>query len=113
MIILSYMDFGKKLKQVRLEKGLTQTELAKLSGVSQGVITNYERGFRTPTLEKAILLAKALKVPVEQFAEPVKSIKEKKRVHKNSRSGKIQELFEKLPPAKQENVFQLVKGLVS
>jgi transcriptional regulator with XRE-family HTH domain len=113
MIILSYMEFGKKLRQLRKGKGLTQIELAQKSGVSQGVITNYERGFRTPTLEKAILLAKALNVAVEQFSEPVKAVKEVKRVHRNSRNVKIQELFEKLPPTKQENVFQLVKGLLS
>jgi transcriptional regulator with XRE-family HTH domain len=106
------MDFGPKLKQLRQESGMTQVELAAKAGLSQGVITNYERGFRTPTLENALLIAKALGLPVEEFAEPTKKTKAaSKRIHKNSKSIKIQELFNKLTPAKQDNVFRLVKEL--
>ena len=106
------MEFGKKLKQLRLEKGLTQVELAEKSGVSQGVITNYERGFRTPTLQKAIFIAKALNVPVEEFGNPPKKQNSKTtRVHRNSKSVKIQELFNRLTPDKQKSVFKIVKDL--
>ncbi|MGF3225947.1 helix-turn-helix domain-containing protein [Facklamia sp. P12932] len=36
------MSFGKKLKQLREEKGLTQTELAEVLGTSLKTISNYE-----------------------------------------------------------------------
>jgi len=39
--------FGKRLKELRLEKGLTQEELSKLSGVSFPTISRYENGKRT------------------------------------------------------------------
>jgi transcriptional regulator with XRE-family HTH domain len=42
-----------------------QQDLAKQAGVSQQLIGHYENGIRAPKLEKAILLAKALGVPVE------------------------------------------------
>jgi transcriptional regulator with XRE-family HTH domain len=41
-------SFGSRLKRYRTERGLTQSELAGLLGVSQETITNYERNGRFP-----------------------------------------------------------------
>lgn len=38
---------GKRLKALMFEKGITQAELAKRAGITQGAITNYIKG-RTP-----------------------------------------------------------------
>ena len=42
------MTFGEKLKYHRLEKGLKQTELAKLAGLGLNTISNYELGKTRP-----------------------------------------------------------------
>jgi len=42
------MTFGEKLKHYRLEKGLKQTELAKLAGLGLNTISNYELGKTRP-----------------------------------------------------------------
>ena len=42
------MRFGKKLRALRKEKGLTQAELAKLAGLGLKTITNYEKGSTYP-----------------------------------------------------------------
>ena len=44
-------DFAQKLKELRLEKGLTQAETAKELGLSRNAIGNYETGIREPSLE--------------------------------------------------------------
>lgn len=48
--------FKDKLKQLRLDKGVTQSDIAKAIGVSPATISNYEQGTREPrrieTLEK-------------------------------------------------------------
>lgn len=100
---------------MRKENGLTQQDLAKKAGVSQQLIGHYENGFRAPKLEKAILLAKALGVPVEVIngqLEKKKSAETMPRKHRNSRVIKIQEIFEQLSPDKQKSVLDHAKALL-
>jgi len=52
--------FGKKLKECREEKGLSQRELAKLLNTSYSVIGKYERDQMTPSIEAAKKLAELL-----------------------------------------------------
>ena len=42
-----YKEFGEKIKNLRKQKGLTQTELAKKMGTTQSTIYKYEKGLRT------------------------------------------------------------------
>ena len=44
-------DLGQKLKDLRLEKGLTQAEVSKKLGLTRTAIANYELGIREPSLE--------------------------------------------------------------
>lgn len=41
---LNKIDIGKKLKKIRLERGLTQRELAKILNTTHSVIWSYENG---------------------------------------------------------------------
>ena len=45
---------GARLREVRKEKGLTQTELGELIGVGKSAICCYEKETRNPTLEAFI-----------------------------------------------------------
>ncbi|MFL5340225.1 MAG: helix-turn-helix domain-containing protein [Gemmataceae bacterium] len=65
------MTFGDKLKALRQTAGLTQTDLAAKSGVSLGVIHDYEQGKKEPTLRSAVRLAAALGLSIEVLAECV------------------------------------------
>lgn len=51
-------DFIERLKELRIEHGLTQTQLAKETGISQAGIAKWETGDRTPSMECIIILAK-------------------------------------------------------
>ncbi|MBE6722722.1 MAG: helix-turn-helix domain-containing protein [Ruminococcaceae bacterium] len=53
------MSFGSRLKQKRKEKGLKQSELGKLLGVTGSAIGNYENDFSSP---KADILYKVFDV---------------------------------------------------
>ena len=57
--------FPKRLKELRLKKGLTQTELGKKLGVKQSTFTNWENGKREPNFETLIKLADLLEVSVD------------------------------------------------
>ena len=54
--------FGKRLKDTRKERGLTQQQLGDMVGVTKVSICCYENGTRTPTLETLIDLADNLNV---------------------------------------------------
>ena len=56
------LDFGKKLKELRKEKGLTQQELAAMIGVHVMSIRRYEAGTRVPGMDECRKLADALNV---------------------------------------------------
>lgn len=50
----------KALMDARLEKGLTQKELAEMTGISQGDISRIERGTANPSIKTIQRLATAL-----------------------------------------------------
>ena len=45
------LDFGKRLKALRLEKGWTQEMLAKRLGLSKSIVSAYETSLRYPSYE--------------------------------------------------------------
>lgn len=61
------MDIGGKIKEMRNAAGLTQSQLAQLSGVAPITIRQYETGKRQPRIEQLQKIAKALKVSVAVF----------------------------------------------
>ncbi len=48
--------FPQRLKELREEKKLSQTQLAKLTGISQPSITRWENGERVPNIDSIIIL---------------------------------------------------------
>lgn len=46
-----------RLIKLRENEGISQEELARRTGLSRGMISNYERGFRNPELKNLIILA--------------------------------------------------------
>lgn len=49
---------GQRLQEQRLLKNLSQKEVAKSIGISASIISNYESGERTPSVEVLIALAR-------------------------------------------------------
>lgn len=61
------MKFNERLKKMREEKGLTQVQLANLSGISSRMIQKYECGGSRPRYDAAEKLAKALNASVSEL----------------------------------------------
>lgn len=51
---------GKNVKEARLSAGLSQEQLAELSGFTQQYLSGLERGHRNPTVVTVFELAQAL-----------------------------------------------------
>lgn len=61
---------GRNVKRIRQEKGLTQEELAELSGFSQQYLSGLEQGRRNPTIVSLYELATALGVSHMDLVRP-------------------------------------------
>jgi transcriptional regulator with XRE-family HTH domain len=59
---------GVRLKKLRQERGLSQAELARLSGIPKGTLLQWEYGLRTPLLDAAMRLADALEITLDELA---------------------------------------------
>lgn len=59
---------GKRLQTLRLARGLSQSQLAKVAGVPLGTLQGWERGRRTPLLDAAAKLADALGCTLDELA---------------------------------------------
>jgi transcriptional regulator with XRE-family HTH domain len=64
--------FGLRLKSLRIDKGLTQGELAELVGLSVDFIGLIERGERSPSFESLDKLSKVFNIPVSSLFEDTK-----------------------------------------
>ena len=58
---------GDKIREQRRLKGLSQSELAKVLGVSVRSLIRYESGERTPNTELAGALSRALDIPIGEL----------------------------------------------
>jgi transcriptional regulator with XRE-family HTH domain len=61
------IELGKRIRQVRESRGLTQSHLAKLAGKSIETISNFERGRTIPSIQTLSHMAEALDLPLGQF----------------------------------------------
>ncbi len=58
---------GQNIRQMRQKSGLTQEELANISGLSQGYINQLESGKRKFTQKTLCAIAEALDLPLNSF----------------------------------------------
>ena len=60
-------ELGRRIKDLRKSRGLTQGDLSELLGISRGQISNLEHGRRGLDLPKLQKLCSALKVNLDYF----------------------------------------------
>ncbi|MBQ2687855.1 MAG: helix-turn-helix transcriptional regulator [Clostridia bacterium] len=61
------MNIGKRITELRIEKGISVNKLANLAGVSQSYLRDIELGNKNPTVEYLSYICGALDVTMEFF----------------------------------------------
>ena len=64
---MAKIEIGKKIKEIREDKGLTLQELAKLTGFSSAILSQIENHLESPSLGTLMKIAKALNVDLGIF----------------------------------------------
>lgn len=68
------MLIGKRIKEARIKKNMSQEDLGNLLGVSKVSICGYEKGTRTPTMENFLDLIRILELEPDYVLGRDKSI---------------------------------------
>ncbi len=59
--------FGKRVREVRKEQGLSQEKLAELANIDRSYMGNIERGEKNVTLKKIYEICDALDIDIKQL----------------------------------------------
>ncbi|HTR35000.1 MAG TPA: helix-turn-helix transcriptional regulator [Bryobacteraceae bacterium] len=66
------LQFGERVKKVRLELGLSQEDLAEEADLHRNYISQIECGRRNLSLLNILKIARALKVPASKLIENIR-----------------------------------------
>lgn len=107
---------GEKIKSIRLEKGLTQDELAKHLGIkNRSTIASWESGISSPDYETLKKIAVMFGVTTDYIIGLVDEKKEKANVLFSLVDGTtiedLGEMMSILEPQEQQQIIDLLKGL--
>lgn len=109
------MDIGKKIKDARLAKGLTQEELGNLVGVQKSAIAKYENG-RVVNIKRSTLhkLGKALGLRGSDLiieSDPEEAAELSAKVLMDSELMESIEQYYTLTPEKQKMIRDLIRSM--
>jgi transcriptional regulator with XRE-family HTH domain len=63
--------FGRSLRSLRKQRGLSQETLAEMSRLSRNYISDIERGVRNPSLLAVVGISRALRLPLRDLLADV------------------------------------------
>lgn len=108
-------DFAERLCAIRKKRGLTQIDLAALSGSSQRAISYYENEGGYPPALVVADLAKALEVTTDELlgVKPLSTVDKEEDTPEMRRLWKKFKLLVTLPEKDQKAVVRLINSLVS
>ena len=61
------IKLGERIKQIRLEKGMTTKEFGSLLGATDSNITSWEKGRTSPNPERLKMISKIVDISVEEL----------------------------------------------
>ena len=61
------VTFGKRVREVRKSKGISQEALAEIAGIDRSYMGNIERGEKNITLKKAYEICDALDIDIKDL----------------------------------------------
>lgn len=98
-------DVGRRVREARERLGMSRLQLAKLIGTSHSYIGKLEDGKLTPTVDRLIQVARALKV------DPCELISGQRRRWVSAQAEQLARVLEALPSTERELVVRLVNVL--
>lgn len=103
---------GRRLAQLRKQRGYSQEELARRVGAVQVVISDYEHGKLRLSAEMALRFAVALDVPIQELLRLSKPVAVEPAPRPSRRLLRRLERIERLPRRKQEALLTTIDAFL-
>jgi transcriptional regulator with XRE-family HTH domain len=71
----AHLAYGRALRELRIERGLSQERLAQVANLDRTYVSGIERGERNPSLANILKLADALGIPLAKWAEKAEGLR--------------------------------------
>lgn len=106
--------FGRRLRTLRIQRKLTQKELAERVGVHFLQVSRYERGTTLPALETIVEMTRVLRVPADTllFGDAGDKSREELPIRNVTLLERFQDL-ESLPFDDQKTAIKLIDALIA
>ena len=101
--------FGKNIKELRLERDMSQKMLAEKIGVTQGAVYFWEKEINEPTVGYIIKLAQIFQVSVDELL----SYEIDKNDAENGKRTEIISVFDRLNEKQQDLLICLAREMVN
>ena len=109
--VFSRKEIGARLRALRLERGVSQVELARLIGTHQTAVSQVEVGRRGVSVQQIVKLCRALKVTPDRILGETRDGLQIKRLQDGRLIRRLARI-ETLPPAKQRALLQMVDAFI-
>jgi len=106
-----FAEFNNNQIVFRKEQGITQTQLAKMLGISQQTVAHYEVGWLRILVELLTILAKTLAVSVDELIEAPSPNNPAKRGSTSLLHKQIDQIGS-MPRAKQKFTSEILDALI-
>lgn len=98
---------GKRIREERIRIGLTQEQIAEKINVSTTYVGFIERGERSVTLEKLILLAECFQLPIDAL------LRDAPAQGPETRERQLKALWNRATDKEQETILSIAKVITS
>lgn len=107
---MDYLNLGKRIKDIRKKKGVTQEKLAEMTGLSSAHISNIETAHTKVSLSALVAIANALKVSLDEIV--CDSLENSVGIYSNNISDNLSDCTVKEARIINETVDALKKTLI-
>ena len=101
---------GKNLAAIRKQQGISQVQLAEKIGITQQMLSHYERSKRHLTAEMVVLFAEALNVETDQILGP--NVNSDMTQYISLRFMRRMKEIELLPESKKKSILQILDDMI-
>ena len=101
------MEFNERIKAFRREKGYSQEQIARKLHITQGAISQWEKGITTPSAQQIAQLADLLGTTADDL------LGREKPVQKPTLDNALISLLMALSPAQLQRVKDFVAGMLA
>ena len=101
--------YGKNIRELRTERGMSQKELAAKIGVTQGAVYFWEKEINEPTVGYILKLATLFGVSVDELL----SFEAQNSNQESTRSAEMMAMFNRLSEIQQSLLISMAKELLN